>query len=135
MKKNLLRIALVSFLFAGLSLLSADNHVQAQTGASDQTFVQPTGSFVSAPEAMIRIDQAIIPLKNTIGNYAEGTPEYIEAFSKYSYYNLVYNFILEGRPIPEAIVEGLKVVSTDAFGVSSKKLPAYKLALVALLRP
>ena len=134
MKKNVLRIALLGFLLAGLSILGIGHQVQAQNTTLDQLFQPPTGSFVSPSIALQRLDEAVVTYKNTMLNYPPNSAEYRLAFKKYSYYNAVTNLIVEGKTVPVAIVEGLKIVATDAYEISPKDLPVYKLELVNLLK-
>ncbi len=135
MKKNLLRIALISFLFTGLSFVGAGNHLQAQiTTPAGNLFDPAPGQFVSSPVALLRLDQAIVPLKNTMEQNSPGSPAYDQAFRKYSYYNAVSNLIIDGKTVAEAIGEGLQKVSTDEFNISQKLLGTYRQELINLLK-
>lgn len=135
MKKNLLRIALASFLFAGLSFIGADNKLQAQiTTPSGNLFGPASGQFVTSQVALLRLDQAIVPLKNTMEQFSQGGPAYDQAYSKYSYYNAVSNLIIEGKTVAVAIGEGLKNISTDEFHINQKLLGGYKQEIINLLK-
>jgi hypothetical protein len=135
MKKNLLRIALASFLFAGLSFVGAGNYLQAQiTTPAGNLFGPASGQFVTSEVALLRLDQAIVPLKNTMEQNSQGGPVYDQAFSKYSYYNAVSNLIIEGKTVAEAIGEGLRKVSTDEYNISQKLLGGYRQELINLLK-
>jgi hypothetical protein len=135
MKKNLLRIALASFLFAGLSFIGAGNQLQAQiTTPAGSLFDPAPGQFVSSPVALLRLDQAIVPLKNTMESYSQGGPLYDEAYRKYSYYNAVSNLIIEGKTVSEAIGEGLRKISTDEFNINQKLLGTYRQEIINLLK-
>jgi hypothetical protein len=135
MKKNLLRIAFAGFLFAGLSIIGAGNQLQAQiTTPAGNLFGPASGQFVSSQVALLRLDQAIVPLKNTMEQYSQGGPVYDQAFSKYSYYNAVSNLIIEGKTVAVAIGEGLKKVSTDEFHISEKLIGGYRQELINLLK-
>jgi hypothetical protein len=136
MKKHLLRIVLAVFFFAGLAFIKSLPQVYAQNNTVlDHLYDPPSGQFVDAQVAILRLDQAIVPLKTTMLNYSAGGPEYDQAFRKYSYFNAITNYIVEGKTVPVSIVDALKVIASDVYAVPPKTLADYKLEAINLLRP
>ena len=134
MKKNVLRIILAGFLFAGITLVGGSNMLQAQSAPS-YLFDPPTGTFVSKEVALERLDLAIVPHKNIMEAFPPLSPEHKQAFRKYSYFNAIINLLIDGKTIPEAISEGMTLISTDAYNIPSKQLPALRQEAIELLRP
>ncbi|HUR31149.1 MAG TPA: hypothetical protein VMZ69_06930 [Saprospiraceae bacterium] len=135
MKKNLLRIALAGFLFAGLSLLGAVNQVQAQNTVSSSLFDPATGPFVSKEAALDRLNQAIVPHKIIMEAFPPLSFEHKQALKKYTYFNTMINLISNSMSVPESIGEGLKMIATDVFNIPVKQLGELKQEAIAMLRP
>ena len=135
MKKNLLRLILAGFLFAGISLVGGSSMLHAQSSTSSQLYDPPTGAFFSKEVALERLHLAIVPHKNIMEAFPPLSPEYKAAFRKYSYFNTIINLIVDGKTIPEAIAEAMTIISTDAYNIPSKQLPALRQEAIELLRP
>ncbi len=135
MKKTFLRIAIFAFLLGGLSFVDATYQVKAQNALSSDLFVEPAGNFVTPAVAQVRLQNAIDNLKLTLSTLVEGTPEYRTVWLRYSYHNLVLNAIVNGKTVPEAIVDGLKEMSaTDEFDTGKGVLQQYRTQMISLLK-
>jgi hypothetical protein len=134
MKRTVLRIAIFGFLFAGLSFLGSSHQLQAQQQLNNDLFAQPAGPFVSPFEAQLRLDGEISTLKLVMQNLQQGTPEYRAVWLRYTYNNEVLNFIVNGKTIPEAIVDALRLMDNDEYDVPKGGLQSYRNAIINLLK-
>ncbi|MDQ3017033.1 MAG: hypothetical protein M3R25_10010 [Bacteroidota bacterium] len=130
----ILRIAVLSFLLAGLSFSYDGNQLSAQATLSSDLYSEPTGLFAAPAEASARIDNAIAPIKDLLSNLTPGTPAYQEAWAKYTYYNTAQNYFLNGKTVRESIVLALWTISTDEYNVPKGGLAILKQQLVNLLK-
>lgn len=135
MKKSLiLRIAFLGLFLAGLGLYGNSGQLIAQSGLDNSLFDEPQVTFVSKQIASERIDNSIVLLKILLENLTHGSPEYNEIFAKYTYSVSVQNFFINGQTIPQAIVEGLKLIVTDEFNLPKPTPPVLKQQMVDLLK-
>ena len=135
MKKNVLRFALVGFLFVGLSLLGAGQNVQSQT-LSSSVFSPATGvPLVGKEEALLRLDAVIVPHKNIMEAFPPHAIEHKQALRKYTYFNSMINLIVNGTTVPVAIGEALKFLVSDEYSTPDKLLGALKQEAIIMLKP
>lgn len=136
MKRSfILRIAIFSFFLAGLTLINADQQLLAQSAKTDDNiFALPQDIFVLPAEATLRLDAAVAPLKNLLLTYTEGTPEYKQVFAKYSCFIATQNFIVDGKTVAEAIVEGLRSMPEDQYELTKYNLRSFRQELINLLK-
>ena len=134
MKRTVLRIAIFGFLFIGLGVLGVSSETQAQSLTKADVFEIPTGNFFAPTEAKIRLDGEITTLKYTMANLVEGTPEYRAVWLRYTFFNGVLNFIVNGKTVPEAIVESLKEMDRDEYALPKGTLQSYRTAAINLLK-
>jgi hypothetical protein len=131
-----LRVAVFSFFLAGLTFFSGGNQLMAQTSSTnpDPIFILPVETFVSPAEAIIRLDGALVPIKEELLTMQEGTQEYKLLFAKYTCFNTTQNTIIEGKTVAESIVAGLEAVGTDEYGLTNQVLTGFRQELINLLR-
>ncbi len=135
MKRMLiLRIAILSFLLAGLSFSYDGNQLSAQATLSSDLYSEPSGLFAAPATASARIDNAIAPIKDLLSNLTPGTPAYQEAWTKYTLYTTAQFHFMNGKTVKESIVLAVQAISTDEFSVPKGGLAILKQQLVDLLK-
>jgi hypothetical protein len=131
---TILRIAFLSFFFAGLTFVSSDSQLQAQLNSGQDVYAPPTETFVSSEVAQVRLDQAISPIKSFIETLNPGSSQYNQAYSKYLVFNGTLNAIANGEKVKDAIIQGLKSVASDEYEMGKMTLYNYRLELINLLK-
>lgn len=135
MKKHfLLRLALATFLLAGLSLFTHSQTLQAQTTLSGGIFSMPTENFVSPAEALVRLDNALVPIKIALEGAQQGTQAYRDMEAKYDLYNGAINDITGGKGVAQSIYDGMILIGTDKYQLSKQTLLQYRTEIINLLR-
>lgn len=138
MKSILLRIALFGFLLVGMSAFSSQGQLKAQNVThkviSQDLYSLPTGTFVSSPVAIQRLEAKIGNLKNQLAGLQEGTPPYKAVFAQYTYYNTILSSVTAGKTVPQSIVDGLTAVSADVFELPQSTLLQYRTEAINLLK-
>lgn len=133
----LLRIAMVGVLLFGLAITNHANQLKAQTNSTSLLFTEPKGPFVSKLEASVRIDNAVIALKNLLLTLTPGTAQYEEVMNHYNYLIAVQTLFNNDKTISQAIIEGLRqvpVTSMEEYITQNGTLGTYKLQMVNLLK-
>ncbi len=131
----ILRIAMLSFFLTWLGFSNMENLVQAQTTLTDNLYVEPSGPFVSKDIASQRIDNSVTLYKILLENLTHSSPEYQQYKLKYDYAIAVQNFFINGKTVPESIVEGIRLFSApDQYNGTKGTLHTLKLDMVNLLK-
>jgi hypothetical protein len=136
---------LMTFLFlAGMQVdmkaqvqhTNAVNPAQAGLNPAREMYLLPTGAFVNSATAQTRLLNAMKLLKDQLAQYAEGTAPYDAAFLRYTYYQYIMANLEAGKGVPESIVGGINMLTTDLkFHVTPQQAVVEKNAAIALLRP
>ncbi len=135
MKKTFLRIAIFAFVLGGLSFVDATYQVKAQNALSSDLFVEPTNQFVSAPDAVVRINQEITSMKYVLAGLVEGTPEYRTVWLRSTFYSATLEGLNAGKTVPQSIVEGLKYMTqSDDLDTGKGVLFQYRTQMISLLK-
>ena len=130
-----LRMAIFSFFLLGLAFLSPADQLKAQTpSTTNPIFSIPQETFVAPAVAIVRLDDAIVPIKEAMNVLPQGSPDYKLAYARYVCYNTTQNAIIGGKTVAESIVDGLKTVSTDEYDLPKQALPNFRTDLINLLK-
>jgi hypothetical protein len=110
-KTILIAVAAVFALTLGAERVHAQSDNQYAT-----LFALPNGAFVSAAEADVLLGGQIAQLKNLLSTLLPGSQAYKTTEQAVIYYDMLRVEIASGKAIPESIVYGLTLISTDAYG-------------------
>lgn len=134
MKRTFLfRIAILSFLLAGLPSISSQFQLQAQSLSQD-IYSLPTENFVTPAVAIVRLDNALVSIKNQLAPFTEGTPQYNKVYARYVCYNTTKESIEGGKTVAESIVDGMSGVGADQYDLAKNDLPTFRQDLINLLK-
>src|SRR5687767_4431184 len=120
------KLALVSFVLAGMFLLAPDSlQAQAQKVKGAE--------YVSESEAISRLEIETAALKQLIESLTPGSFAFKSANWKYELYDAVLNQLYEGKTVPVAVEHGIAMYYTDRFAempASLKKANINELKLI-----
>ena len=137
MKKTFLpHLPVLGLLFAGLFLFgSASTAVAQQTlASSDPLFSEPKGPFVTVAEAIVKMDIEAGALKTQLSGMTPGTFAYKQMLAKYDYFSAIHDLLVQGKGVAEAIVEGIKKIAADQYGITQENLLAYRQEAITILK-
>jgi len=137
MKKTFnLRIPVIGFIISGVFLLSAMDALVAQQTLvqGDDLYAESKGPFMSPAAARAQLDIEIVPIKYELAGLVEGTTAHKNLTAKYVYFNTIQNMLIEGKSVSRAIVDALRVVGADNYGISHQLLLTYKNEVIGILK-
>ena len=120
MKKGNIKAALVVVLVAFTFLLVGVNSGQAQTGLSDDLYTVPAGNYVSAANAEILLTDQETVLLSFLQTLTPGSQQYKTTTRALMFYRNIHAAVIEGKQIPESILNGMNLFTTASFGQYTK---------------
>jgi hypothetical protein len=114
----------VAFFVLGASPLNAQSQTIDADNPLASLYNPPQGNFVVADEALTILGNALAILKSQLESLVPGTPLYIATEAKYLYFQTIEEKILNGIPVPQAIIDALVTVAVApaSSGVISQDL-------------
>ena len=149
MEKVKFKVVLGALSFA-FFLLVGMNRMEAQTvstmtapggaagtkgaGAYAAVLAVPQGSFYGTDDALTVLANELGILKDQLSQLTPGNPVYTSVETKYVYYSNIDQALRTGATVPNAIVQGLQPLTTDAYGpVSQANLVILRQSAISLL--
>jgi hypothetical protein len=138
-------LSLAFFLFLGMSQVGAQSATTIGTGVpsvkpgssgsgSSTILVAPQGNFYGTDDALSILANELGLLKDQLSQLTSGSPVYASVEIKYVYYSNIDQSLRAGATVPNAIVEGLQPLTTDAYGpVSQANLVILRQSAISLL--
>ncbi len=137
-------LSFVFFLFLGMGQVEAQSATTigngtptkaGSTGSGSSTIlVAPQGSFYGTDDALSILANELGILKDQLSQMTPGNPVYASVETKYVYYSNIDQSLRAGATVPNAIVQGLQPLTTDAYGpVSQANLVILRQSAISLL--
>ena len=146
MKKVNFKVVLVALSFAFIFLMGV-NRMDAQTVSTltagstgvpskgnSVVFSLPQGPFQGSQTALITLKNEMTSIRATLAQLQnESDPTFVALVKLLKYYQRVYDNILSGQSVAQAIVSGLNFLTTDANALSQSDFQTLKNAAINLL--
>ena len=107
------KMGFLSFLLTFLFFAGTQADMKAQIYVTDPTppgvpaqktlNLIPVGTFVTVEVAKIRLGDALLALKQQLGQFAPGSAQYENAYRRYAYYSEILSNLNDGKTVAESI--------------------------------
>ncbi len=125
--------ALISLITFGIFLVGTSN---AQAPITTGYISQANVSFISIPEAKIKVDEKLAEINTLQGTLNNQSQEYLYAGFKRDFYTGIHDQLNAGKTVRESVEYGLNLLITGNIATQLPKLnrEQYKQEAISLLR-